>query len=156
MAEEKKPEKEKEKEKIPAKVPGATPAEVSVEVGLAGHTLSKKISLSPGDPPPYPVGPRPVTGRRRARLDGPQKVTGRAVYAQDARKAGMLHARILRSPHAHARIVSIDTSAPERMPGVVIENPGKDVVRYHGEAVLALAAPTRAAAEDALRAVKVT
>ena len=47
MAEETKAKetKEKEKEKTSAKVPGATPAEVSVEVGLAGHTLSKKISL---------------------------------------------------------------------------------------------------------------
>ncbi|MGZ5381409.1 MAG: xanthine dehydrogenase family protein molybdopterin-binding subunit, partial [Thermoanaerobaculia bacterium] len=100
-------------------------------------------------------GPRPVTGRRRPRLDGPQKVTGRAVFTHDARRPGMLHARILRSPHAHAKIVSIDTSAAEQVSGVVIETPGKDTVRYHGEASLALAAPTRAAAEDALRAVKV-
>ncbi|HQQ79573.1 MAG TPA: xanthine dehydrogenase family protein molybdopterin-binding subunit, partial [Thermoanaerobaculia bacterium] len=125
-------------------------------MGLAGHTLSKKISLPPGDPAPYRVGERPVTGRRRRRLDGPEKVTGRAVYTHDARKAGMLHARIVRSPHAHAKIVSIDVSRAEKMPGVVIENPGKKVVRYHGEAVVALAAPTRAAAEDAMRAVKVT
>ena len=67
----------------------------------------------------------------------------------------MLHARILRSPYAHAKILSIDTSVAERIPGVVIENPKKNVVRYHGEAVLALAAPTVAAAEDAMRAVKI-
>ena len=158
MAEEKKEkEKEKSKEEISSKVPEATENVVTVEVGLAPPHPSKKISvvLSPGDPPPYPMGSRPVTGRRRPRLDGPQKVTGRAVYTHDARKPGMLHGRILRSPHAHAKIVSIDVSAAERMPGVVIENPKKDVVRYHGEAVLALAAPTPAAAEDALRAVKV-
>ncbi|MCM3875061.1 MAG: xanthine dehydrogenase family protein molybdopterin-binding subunit [Thermoanaerobaculia bacterium] len=136
-------------------MPGAAATEVSVEVGLAGHTLSKRILLSPGDPAPYPVGSRPVTGRRRPRLDGPQKVTGRAMFTHDVRRPGMLHARILRSPHAHAKIVSIDASALEKMPGVVFEIPGKDVVRYHGEAVLALAAPTRAAAEDALRAVRV-
>jgi xanthine dehydrogenase YagR molybdenum-binding subunit len=128
----------------------------TVEIGLAGHTLSKKISLPPGDPPPYPVGERRLTGKRGLRLDGPQKVTGRAAYTHDARRPGMLHARVLRSPHAHAKIVSIDVSRAEKFPGVVIENPGKDVVRYHGEAILALAAPTRAAAEDALRAVKVT
>jgi xanthine dehydrogenase YagR molybdenum-binding subunit len=149
-------EEKKEKEKTSEKVPKALAAEVTVEVGLAGHTLSKKISLPSGDPPPYPVGSRPITGRHRPRLDGPQKVTGRALFTYDVRKAGMLHARILRSPHAHAKIVSIDASRAERMPGVVIENPGKDTVRYHGEAVLALAAPTRAAAEDALRMVTVT
>ncbi len=137
----------KDKEKISEKVPGATSNAVTVEIGFAPPNPSKKISvfLSPGDPAPYAMGPRPITGRRRPRLDGPQKVTGRAVYTHDARKAGMLYASILRSPHAHAKIVSIDTSAAERLPGVVIENPKKDVVRYHGEAVLALAAPTRAA-----------
>ena len=126
-----------------------------IDVGLAGKTKSLEVEIPPGDPAPYRVGERPITGKRRPRLDGPQKVTGRAVYTHDARKPGMLHARILRSPHAHAKIVSIDTSAAERMPGVVIENPKKDVVRYHGEAILALAAPTSAAAEDAIRAVKV-
>src|ERR1019366_2881130 len=126
-----------------------------IEVGLAGKTTVMEVEIPAGDPPPYKVGERPVTGKRRPRLDGPQMVTGRAAYTHDARRPGMLHARILRSPHAHAKIVSIDTSALEKMPGVVFENPGKDTVRYHGEAVLALAAPTRAAAEDALRAVTV-
>src|ERR1019366_9376791 len=148
---------EKEKEKISEKVPGAAANAVTVEIGLAPPPPSKKTSISvrPGDPPPYPMGERRLTGKRGLRLDGPQKVTGRAVFTHDARRPGMLHARILRSPHAHAKIVSIDASQAERIPGVVIENPKKDVVRYHGEAVLALAAPTRAAAEDALRAVKV-
>jgi xanthine dehydrogenase YagR molybdenum-binding subunit len=126
-----------------------------IEVGLAGKTIVMEVEIPAGDPPPYKVGERPVTGKRRPRLDGPRMVTGRAVYTHDARRPGMLHARILRLPHAHAKIVSIDTSALEKMPGVVFENPGKDTLRYHGEAVLALAAPTRAAAEDALRAVKI-
>ncbi|MDL2718408.1 MAG: xanthine dehydrogenase family protein molybdopterin-binding subunit [Acidobacteriota bacterium] len=132
--------------------------EKTIEIGLAPPHPSKKISISlpPGDPPPYPMGQRPVTGRRRPRLDGPIKVTGRAAFTHDARKAGMLHACVLRSPHAHAKVLSIDTAGAEKMAGVVIENPKKEVVRYHGEAILALAAPTRAAAEDALRAVKVT
>ena len=152
MAEEKNSAEEK---KNSMKVPDATGTAAVVEIGLAGHTLSQQIVLSPGDPPPYPVGERPITGKRRARLDGPQKVTGRAAFTHDARRPGMLHARILRSPYAHAKILSIDTSVAERIPGVVIENPKKNVVRYHGEAVLALAAPTVAAAEDAMRAVKI-
>jgi xanthine dehydrogenase YagR molybdenum-binding subunit len=150
-------EEKKEKEKNSVKVPETAANAVTIEIGLAPPYPSKKISISlpPGDPAPYKVGERLVTGRRRPRLDGPEKVTGRAVYTHDARRPGMLHAGILRSPHAHATIVSVDTSAAEKIPGVVVENPGKKVVRYHGEAVLALAAPTRAAAEDALRAVKV-
>jgi xanthine dehydrogenase YagR molybdenum-binding subunit len=149
---------EEKNQGISSKVPEAAASAVTVEVGLAPPYPSKKISvvLSPGDPPPYPMGERPITGKRRPRLDGPVKVTGRAVYTHDARRPGMLHARIVRSPYAHAKILSIDTSAAGKIPGVVVENPKKDVVRYHGEAVLALAAPTAAAAEDALRAVKVT
>ncbi|HEX7614564.1 MAG TPA: xanthine dehydrogenase family protein molybdopterin-binding subunit [Thermoanaerobaculia bacterium] len=153
MAEEK--NSAEEKKEISMTVPDAKGTAAVVEIGLAGHTLSKQIFLSPGDPPPYPVGERRLTGKRGPRLDGPQKVTGRALYTHDARKPGMLHARILRSPYAHAKIVSIDTAGAEKIAGVVIENPKKNVVRYHGEAVLALAAPTAAAAEDAMRAVKV-
>jgi xanthine dehydrogenase YagR molybdenum-binding subunit len=158
VAEDTKAKEKKDKEKISEKVPEAAGNAVTVEIGLAPPYPSKKISISlpPGDPPPYPMGPRPVTGRRRPRLDGSIKVTGRAVYTHDARRPGMLHARVVRSPYAHANIVSVDTSAAGKIAGVVIENPGKKVVRYHGEAVVALAAPTAAAAEDAMRAVVVT
>jgi xanthine dehydrogenase YagR molybdenum-binding subunit len=156
MAEEKKGQ-EKDKEKTSEKVPEVAGNAVTVDIGLAPPHPSKKISVSlpPGDPAPYRMGERLVTGKYRTRLDGPQKVTGRAAYTHDAHKPGMLHARVVRSPHAHAKVLSIDTTLAEKIAGVVIENPGKKVVRYHGEAVLALAAPTAAAAEDALRAVKV-
>ncbi len=58
------------------------------------------------------VGTRPI------RHDGLDKVTGRANYGADFTLPGMLHGGVLRSPHAHARIVSIDTSAAEALPGV--------------------------------------
>ena len=51
-----------------------------------------------------------VVGTRPIRPDGVDKVTGRAIYAADTRSAGMLWGKILRSPHAHAKILSIDTS----------------------------------------------
>ena len=60
-----------------------------------------------------------VVGTRPVRPDGVEKVTGRAQYGADISLPGMLHGRIKRSPHAHARIVSIDTSkaeAPGRRP----------------------------------------
>ncbi len=59
-----------------------------------------------------------VIGTRPIRHDGVDKVTGRAKYGADINLAGMLHGKILRSPHAHARIRSIDTSRAEAMPGV--------------------------------------
>jgi len=59
-----------------------------------------------------------VIGTRPIRHDGVEKVTGRAVYGGDTRLSGMLYGQVLRSPHAHARIKSIDTSKAEALPGV--------------------------------------
>ena len=59
-----------------------------------------------------------VIGTRPVRHDGADKVTGRALYGADLQLAGMLHGKILRSPHAHGRIISIDTSKAEAMPWV--------------------------------------
>ena len=59
-----------------------------------------------------------VIGRRQPRLDGFEKVSGRAVFTDDILLPGMLHGAILRSPHARARILRIDTSRAEALPGV--------------------------------------
>src|SRR5437762_10492230 len=59
-----------------------------------------------------------VVGTRPIRHDGADKVTGRAQYGADYTAAGLLHGFILRSPHAHARIRSIDTAKAAAMPGV--------------------------------------
>ena len=59
-----------------------------------------------------------VVGTRPIRHDGADKVTGRALYGADFQPTGLLHGKILRSPHAHARIISIDTSRAEALPGV--------------------------------------
>ena len=59
-----------------------------------------------------------VVGTRPIRPDGVDKVTGRAVFAADTRASGMLWGKIKRSPHAHARIISIDTSKAAALPGV--------------------------------------
>ena len=52
------------------------------------------------------------------RPDGPEKVTGQVQYVADIKPKGMLHAKLLRSPHAHARIVKIDTTRAKALPGV--------------------------------------
>ncbi len=59
-----------------------------------------------------------TVGTRPVRHDGVDKVTGRALYGADINPAGLLHGKVLRSPHAHARILSIDTSAAEAHPDV--------------------------------------
>jgi len=114
-------------------------------------------------------------GKNVRSIDAPSKVTGRLKYAGDMTMPGMLHVQVLRSPHPHARIVSIDTTAAATMAGVegVITSadvPGQDgfgvivndqpvmargKVRYVGEAVAAVAAEDELTAKRALAAIKV-
>ncbi|HXF87947.1 MAG TPA: molybdopterin cofactor-binding domain-containing protein [Xanthobacteraceae bacterium] len=114
-------------------------------------------------------------GTNVRRIDAPSKVSGSLKYAGDMVMPHMLHMQVLRSPHPHARIVSIDTSEAEAMPGVegVITSadvPGVDgfgvfvhdqpvmargKVRYVGEAVAAVAAEDLLTARRALAKIKV-
>lgn len=68
-----------------------------------------------------------VLGTRPVRHDGVDKVTGRAVYGGDVRLPGLLYGQVLRSPHAHARILSIDTSKAAALPGVRAVATGADL-----------------------------
>ncbi|MBP2265991.1 CO/xanthine dehydrogenase Mo-binding subunit [Pseudarthrobacter sp. PvP004] len=117
----------------------------------------------------------PIVGRDRPRLDSTAKVTGRAIYTVDIEKAGMLHAKVLRSPHAHARILSIDASAARSLAGVtavvtreeihglhsygtyVKDQPivATDAVRYVGDVVAAVAAVDERTAFAALDLIRV-
>ncbi|MFY9570909.1 MAG: molybdopterin cofactor-binding domain-containing protein, partial [Blastocatellia bacterium] len=101
---------------------------------------------------------RTFIGKRISRIDGPQKVSGRAKYSFDINRPGMLFGKIVRSPHAHAKVKSIDTSAAERMPGVkavqIVSDVGTELY-WAGATVVALAAVDEPTAEDAARAIKV-
>ena len=105
-----------------------------------------------------PAEKRELLGKRISRLDGPWKATGTAVYTYDVHREGMLFGRMALSPHAHAKIVNIDTSAAEKMPGVkavdIIMDPGKEVL-WAGQEILSIAAETDDQARDAVRAVKI-
>jgi len=114
-------------------------------------------------------------GSRVRRPDGVDKVTGRALYGADMTAPGMLVGRILRSPHAHARIRHIDTSAAEALKGVKavvtgadLGTPASEFVRdvqdncmardkalYDGHAVAAVAAVDAATAKAALKLIRV-
>ena len=90
-------------------------------------------------------GERSLIGKRINRLDGPDKATGRAKYAYDRNVTGMVVARLVTSPHAHARITAIDTSAAERAPGfrgVEIINGVGTEVQWQGLEIAAVAADT--------------
>ena len=71
------------------------------------------VSMTTATPKKYKV-----IGQSPVRHDGVDKVTGRAVYGADLNLPGMLYGKVLRSPHAHARIKSIDTSRAEAHPNV--------------------------------------
>ncbi len=105
-----------------------------------------------------PADKRSLIGKRISRVDGPQKVTGRAKYTYDVKRPGMLYGKIVRCPHAHARVKAIDASAAEKHPGVraveVMTEPGKEVF-WAGDEVVALAAVNETAAEDAARLVRI-
>ena len=99
-----------------------------------------------------------MIGTRVKRLDGPDKVQGRAEYSFDVRRPGMIYGKILRSPYPHARIVSIDLSAAQAAPGVKAalawREPGSKVM-FQGDEVAAIAADTEERAGDAVRLIKV-
>src|SRR6201996_6469174 len=69
-------------------------------------------------------------GQRTIRPDGMDKVTGRAQFAADTNMPGMIWGKVLRSPHPHARIKSIDTSKAEALPGVKAVVTARDVVDF--------------------------
>ena len=123
-------------------------------------------------------------GKRTPRPDGADKVTGRAAYAADTNMPGMIWGKVLRSPHAHARIKSIDASKAEALPGVHAVITSKDIVDFpiakgpvmlgiqdmrwmcrnvmardkalfHGHPVAAVAATSQNIAAEALKLIKV-
>ncbi len=101
---------------------------------------------------------RRIIGTRVQRLDGPDKATGRAKYSFDINRPGMLHAKILRCPRAHARITRIDTTACEQTPGFRALHPiakVDDELFFAGAEVIAVAADTEEHCEDCLRAIRV-
>ncbi|MBR44760.1 MAG: aldehyde oxidase [Gemmatimonadetes bacterium] len=116
-----------------------------------------------------------VIGSGMRKVDGLEKSTGRAVYTDDVTLPGMLHGKILRSPHPHARILSIDTSRAEALEGVHAVITGRDMpiqygiipwtqdeyplcvdrVRYIGDGVAAVAAIDEDTAIEALSLIGV-
>ncbi|MCP5071088.1 MAG: xanthine dehydrogenase family protein molybdopterin-binding subunit, partial [bacterium] len=117
-------------------------------------------------------------GNRVRRKEDAALLTGRTEFIGDVALPGMLHAAILRSPYAHARLLSVDTTAAEALPGVEAVVTGEDAVRWSkiartspvgwgtycivadkarfvGEPVAAVAATSRYVAEDALELIEV-
>jgi xanthine dehydrogenase YagR molybdenum-binding subunit len=106
----------------------------------------------------WPAGAHSIIGTDIERLDGPDKAAGRARYTSDITTPGMLYARVVRSPYAHAKITRIDTGAAQKVPGfkaVWVVQPVGSEVQWAGADVVAVAAVDEHAAEMAARAVVV-
>ena len=158
----------------------------TIRIGPPGKPQEIEVQLPETEPPIWDAGTSlNVVGRPVPRLDGEAKVTGRARYTYDISLPGLLHGRILRSPHPHARILAIDVSKAAKTPGVkavvTFEAPdffaalgetdesGKPVdsgatkgnapktrqILFAGEEVAAVAATTPEIAEDALHLIEV-
>ena len=162
---------EQAKESV-AKEPSKPTRAVRLPAGIVGAKMAEVERQIPLDePPPLPLNAElKVIGKRTPRVDGRLKVTGAATYTADVRLPGMLFARLVCSPHPHARIRSIDTSEAERHTGVravhvldrVLGNaelrdkskelPAKyPIVRFAGQPIAAVAATTQAAATKPAR-----
>ncbi len=108
----------------------------------------------------WPAGPRDTVGRPAPRQDGYQRARGEAQYTADIQLPGMLHAAILRSPYARARVREIDLRMAEKAPGVRgVVGPGTgpltDEPAYQGAPVAAVAADTDEQARAAMRLIEV-
>ncbi|MFW6075128.1 MAG: xanthine dehydrogenase family protein molybdopterin-binding subunit [Chloroflexota bacterium] len=120
------------------------------------------------------TAPPAVVGKPQKRIEGGEKVTGATRYVDDLTLPGMLHASLVHSIHAHAEIVSIDTSAALEVPGVVAVYTGKDThpdgpepsdrhhsmlardkAIYYGQPVAVVVAETSTAAQEAVDLVQV-
>jgi len=159
-----------------------TDAEELVTAKEARAPAKQPLTLPADDPVAFPLQlpqskarlQTPAVGQRATRPDGRLHGLGQTQYIDDLTFPHMIHAKVLRSEHAHARIVSIDTSAAEAMPGVLATLTGKeiprnsfgptlqdqpvladDVVRHRGDGVAAVAAVTEQLATDALEKIKV-
>jgi len=109
----------------------------------------------------WPDGPLETVGRPAPRQDGRQRATGTARYTADIALPGMLHAAVLRSPHARARVTKLDLAEAREAPGVrAVLEPGdtEDLVReanFQGQPIAAVAADTYAQARAALALIDV-
>lgn len=126
------------------KVVNGVPTEVEIEVDdVAGPTWG-------------PNDQHRLLNTRLPRADGPAKTTGTAIYTYDVKLPNMQFGRFVLSPHARATVTNIDTSAALKLPGVTAVVPFGENVNYEGQPIVAVCAKTREAADDAVRAVKVS
>ncbi|HTL29278.1 MAG TPA: molybdopterin cofactor-binding domain-containing protein, partial [Tepidisphaeraceae bacterium] len=152
----------------------AEQTQANYPVGIAGVKIEEQErSVPANEAPPLPINEKlAVIGKPTPRLDGRAKVTGAAKYTADISLPGMLFAKLITSTVPHATIKSIDTSAAEKHPafrGIHMLDRDRSAaqteeekndkwprVRYVGQPLGAVCAPTQAQADEIARLVKIT
>ena len=145
---------------------------VTTTVEIEGREETKVVEMPAFDPAPWgPDAKLEVVGERVPRLDGVDKVTGRARYTHDVRLPGMLHARVIRATVPAGRVTHLDLSRARALPGVHATLTAADMPRipwlgeeplfgseihYWGQPIAAVAAETEAVARDAVRSARVS
>jgi xanthine dehydrogenase YagR molybdenum-binding subunit len=145
---------------------------VTTHLEFEGQVYEQRVVLEGDEPPVWgPDAELSVVGAATPRVDGRERVSGAATYSHDVRLPGQLFAVGLRSPYAHARIVSVDVSRAETMPGVRailtrfsdpdLSDPARkrpilgEELLFHGMEVAVVVAERREQARDALSAIEV-
>src|SRR5690349_21528424 len=90
-------------------------------------------TVAPSAPETEKAPQRVVVGKRMPKIEGVEKVTGKAKYGADVSRQGMLWGKLLGSPHAHAKIKRIDTGKARSIPGVFAVLTGEDLPRLVAE-----------------------
>lgn len=143
---------------------------ITTHLEFEGQVSEQRVVMEGDEPPVWgPDAELAVVGQPISRVDGRERVTGAAQYAYDVRLPGMLTASGLRSPHPHARVLSVADTAARALPGVRailhrfntgdVMDPARnspifpEIVAFQGELVALVIAETREQAEDAKRAL---
>lgn len=134
-------------------------SKTKLRVGFDGQQRDIEVALPAGEPRPWDARDQlTVVGKPHPRVEAPMKVTGAAKYTHDILPQGVLHAAVLRCPHACAVLEAVDVEAAKGMPGVVaalaVAKPG-DRLLFAGQDVAAVAAATPEQAEAALKKIGV-
>jgi xanthine dehydrogenase YagR molybdenum-binding subunit len=145
---------------------------ITTHLEFEGQVSEQRVVMEGDEPPVWgPEADLSVVGKATPRVDGRERVSGAAEYTYDVQLPGMLTAVGLRSPHAHARVLSVDAASAEAMPGVravlhrfnagSVLDPNSnqpifpEEVLYQGDIVALIVAESREQAEDARAAITV-
>jgi xanthine dehydrogenase YagR molybdenum-binding subunit len=132
--------------------------EVEIKVGFGDHIETRKVNVPEGDAPPWDATTKyKVVGTAVDRVDGLMKASGRAKYSYDVNFPGLLQGMILRSPVARGKLTSLELDDAKTMPGVAAVIALKEVgnrVRFVGDEIAAVAAPTLYLCRDALEKIR--